>query len=169
MKSRLMRLWQPMQSRWQQMGRREQLALKTAATLAGLALVWWVLLAPALHTLRSSEIESLQLDTQLIRMQELQAQVRELKDRPPMSAEAARRALESSVSQRFGQRAQLSPNGNQFTLTLKSVSAEALAQWLTQARINAHSHIVEARLIRTPTGLSQDSWDGTLLVDLPGH
>jgi general secretion pathway protein M len=169
MKSEILRIGHLLRSRWQLLGDREQLALLTAATLLVMALLWWVLLAPALHTLRTADSDAQRLDAQLIQMQQLQAQVRELKDRPPLRPEMAMEALQSSVRQRFGSQAQLQSSGHQITLTLKAAQAEALALWLTQARVNAHAHIVEAHLHRNPLALAQASWDGTLVLDLPAR
>jgi general secretion pathway protein M len=169
MKTELTRLFQAAQARWQQLGRRDQLALLAAASICGLALVWWVLLLPATQTLRHSAAQYQRLDAQLQQMQRLQAQAQALKNRPPVRPDDAMNALESSVRQRFGNRAQLIASGGKVTLTLKAVQADTLAQWMTQARVNSHARILEARLTRNPPALAQLTWDGTIVLDLPGQ
>jgi general secretion pathway protein M len=57
-------------------------------------------------------------------------------------------------------------NGALATLTLKGVPAEALAQWLAQARVNAHATLKEARLLRG-TAATPPTWDGALVLGLP--
>ena len=56
---------------------------------------------------------------------------------------------------------------------LNFLSAEALAQWLAQARVNARAAPSEARLARTASvaapgaAASAAAWDGTLVMSLP--
>ena len=40
--------------RWQQLGERDRRAIAWGATLLGLALLWWLALAPAIATLREA-------------------------------------------------------------------------------------------------------------------
>ena len=51
-------------------------------------------------------------------------------------------------------------------VTLQATSADALAQWLAQVRLNARSTPVEARLTRiaAPAGVA---WSGVLVMGLP--
>jgi len=63
--------------------------------------------------------------------------------------------------------------GERATVTLKGVSADALAQWLTQSRVNARAAPTEARLVRnaavsgpTPSA-SAATWDGSVVMTLP--
>ena len=52
--------------------------------------------------------------------------------------------------------------GERVTVTLKGVSADALAQWLVQARLNARALPSEAHWVRSGPG----TWDGTLVLNL---
>ena len=78
--------------------------------------------------------------------------------------------------------AQLNVVGDRATITLKGASADALAQWLAQARSNARATPVEARLTRSATAaapagqtpvtlgrpvVAMPRWDGTLVLALP--
>ena len=74
------------------------------------------------------------------------------------------------VAKKMTNAAQLSVSGERATITLKGASAQALAQWLTQTRINARLVPSEAHLSRSangPTGLT--NWNGTLTLTLPAR
>ena len=53
--------------------------------------------------------------------------------------------------------------GERVTVTLKAASADALAQWLVQVRLNVRTTPTEARLVRNAAG----TWDGVLVLTLP--
>lgn len=173
--------------RWQALAPREQTLVLAAAGLVGLALLWWVALAPALATLRSAPARHAELDTQLQRMQGLQAEARQLQAAPRTNTGDAVGALRTALTQRLGNTAQLNVVGDRATVTLKGAPAEALGQWLAQARGNARATPVEARLTRSaPPAAATGSapggtapvlgaqaptaaprWDGTLVLALP--
>lgn len=155
-------------SAWARLAPRERRLLAMAAAVVGLALLWWLALAPALATLRQAETQSRALDAQWQQMQSLQAEAEALKSSPRMAHDEALRALETSVKQRLGAAAQLSVVGERANLTLKSVPAAALASWLAEARVNARAVPVEARLTRAPGAAgSEAQWSGTLSLGLP--
>ena len=56
--------------------------------------------------------------------------------------------------------------GERASVTLKNASPDALAEWLIQARLNARSVPLEARLVRNPApgGIT---WSGVLMMALP--
>jgi len=156
----------PLRAHWQRLAAREQTLVLLAAALVGLALAWWVLLAPALHTWRSSAARHAEVDAQLRHMQQLQAQALQLRDAPrPQGGGAAVAALRASTTQILGAGAQLTAAGEQASVTLKGVPAEALAHWLAQARASAHAVPVQARLTRSAGAVP--AWDGTLVLALP--
>lgn len=162
-----------LRERWAALAPRERTLLLAAATVVGLALLWWGLLAPALQTLRGSAARHAALDAQLQHMQALQAEALQLKDVPrPQSGEALR-TLQGSLAQQLGAGAQIAAAGDRATVTLKGVPAEALAQWLSQARSTARAVPVEARLVRSATGANGANagarWDGTLVLALPSN
>lgn len=163
-------------ARWRQLAERERRLVLIALTLVAAAALWWLGLAPALGSLRSADARHRQVDTQLQQMQALQAQAKSLQAQPKLSYEESLRALEASVKQGLGSAARLQVSGERATVTLKGVSADALAQWLTQARVNARAAPSEARLVRNaavgaitaPTAAtSAVTWDGTLVMSLP--
>lgn len=147
--------------RWHGATRREQQFLLAALALVLVALLWWVGVAPALSTLHQASNQRQQLDVQLQDMQRLQAQAKALQAQPRITAEEARRLLEASVKP-LGAMAQLTQAGERFTVTFKAAPADAVAQWLAQARLNVRSMPSEARLVRNAAG----SWDGTLVLSI---
>jgi len=169
-----------LRARWSSLAPRERQALALAAGTVGLALLWWVLLAPALQTLRAAPAQHALLDQQLQRMQRLEAEAQRLQaELPPPSTEspnalpAARpdlqRSLQESVST-LGTGARLVLQGERAQLTLKNVPAPALAAWLGQARQNLRVGAVEMRLTAATgvaPGSNDQQWDGSLVLGLP--
>ena len=176
----------PLRARWQALAPREQTLVLAAAGLVAVALLWWVALAPALATLRTAPARHAELDAQLHRMQSLGAEAQQLQSAPRTARGDAAGALRTALAQRLGNTAQLNMVGDRATVTLKGAPADALAQWLAQARSNARAAPVEARLTRStaaapartpnapaaPTALGNPAtamprWDGTLVLALP--
>lgn len=156
---------QRLAQRWQGLAPREQTLIGSAAAVVAFALVWWLAIAPALSVLKNASTQRAALDAQLQQMQTLQTQAKALQGQPKLTVQDSARALEASVKQRLGGAAQLSVAGSQATLTLKNVPADALAQWLGQARTVAKAVPSQARL-RLSTS-SAGAWDGTLVLSLP--
>ena len=151
-----LRLW------WGQRSHKEKWTLKLAMALLAGYLVWALALAPALRTLRSYEVSRIKLDADLQTMQGLQAQAQALQSMPRLSHSTATQALRDSVQNAFGKNADFSANGANATVTVRGVSADALAQWLLGARTEALSAPVQVRLSNTTSG-----WSGTLQMALP--
>jgi general secretion pathway protein M len=147
--------------RWQGASQRERQMLLAALALVLGAFLWWVTLAPALATLRATDNQRRLLDAQLQQMQRLQAQAKTFQAQPRIAFEDARRLLEASMKP-LGTTAQMVLVGERATVTFKGASADAVAQWLTQVRLNARSIPTEARLVRSAAG----TWDGTLALNL---
>lgn len=151
------------QTRWQGASEPEKRSLSAALVVLALALVWWLALAPALAVWRTANAQRSALDTQLEHMRSLQAQARALQALPKLNATDARRALEESLKP-LGSAAQMSAQVDRLTVTLKGVSAPALAQWLSSSRQNAHWVPSEAHLKRVNVGT--DAWDGSVVFSL---
>jgi general secretion pathway protein M len=151
-----LRLW------WGQRSHKEKWALKLAVAVLAGYLVWALALAPALRTLRGYEVSRFKLDADLQTMQGLQAQAQALQSMPRLSQLTATQALRDSVQNAFGKNADFSANGANATVTLRSVPADTLAQWLLSARTQALSAPIQARLSNTTSG-----WSGTLQMALP--
>jgi general secretion pathway protein M len=178
--------------RWASLAGREKTMVVSAGLVMGLALLWWVALAPALQTLRAADAQHAQVDAQLQSMRLLAAEANALRGQRALGYEESLRNLESSIKQTFGAGAVLSVSDARASLTLKGVSADALAQWLSQARINARVVPSEARLLRSSAGAPDAAgvpfsaassasaksasvspspvlWDGVLVLALPAR
>ena len=162
----LLDAFQPVSARWTQLAAREKNLVRLALGLVFATLLWLLILAPALTTLRTADAQAKVLDAKLQRMQTLQAQAQSLQKQPPLGFDDALRALTAATKQTLGTSAQLNVAGDRASVTLKGASADALAQWLVQARVNARSVPLEARLVRGPaTGAA--IWNGVLVMGLP--
>ncbi|MBS0453628.1 MAG: type II secretion system protein M [Proteobacteria bacterium] len=140
-----------LQARWTALEARERQLVALCAGLIGLALVWWLVLAPALKTLREAPAEHARLDAQLQQMTTLQAQAKALQAQPRANREEATKALEGSVHAGLGPSSQMQQQGGGegVNVVIRGVSAEALATWLAQARGNARAVPREVHLTRS--------------------
>ena len=156
----------PAQARWSRLAAREKNFLTIALALLVLALVWKLALAPSIKTLRTSTARATALDAQLQNMLSLQNQASALQGQAPLGYDDALRALNLATRQTLASTAQVSVVADRANVTLQAASADALAQWLVQARLNARAVPVEARLTRamSPAGAT---WSGTLVMGLP--
>jgi general secretion pathway protein M len=156
-----------LQERWQAVSRREQRLVLGALALVFCAALWWLALAPTLATLKSADQQRGVLDAQLQQMMRLQAQAQTLQAQPRIALDEARRLLEASVKP-LGASAQLVMSGEHVSVTFKGISADALAQWLTQVRQNVRSVPTQARLVRSAAAgaAASATWDGTLVLNL---
>ena len=153
------------------------LGLLLAGAVVAAAALWWLALAPALATLRAADAQHRQLDAQLQQMRSLQTQAAALQSQPKLGFDDAQRTLEALLKQKLGASAQMSVIGDRASITLKGANADALAQWLTQARINARAVPSEVRLVRSAapgagaaaSGAGNAVWDGTLVLNLPAR
>jgi len=152
-----------LKAHWGKLAPREQRMVLGTTLLVVCALLWWLVIAPAVRTLRAAPAQHAALDVQLQQMLSLQAQAQALQNQPRLAYDDALRALELTIRQRLGTTARYSIAGERVTVTLTGATPEALAQWLAQARVNARALPAEARLKRTAAG----QWDGTLVMTLP--
>lgn len=155
-----------LQARWRQLAAREKTFLASVLALIVLALLWQLVLAPSLKTLRTSDTQANALNAQLQHMLSLQNQASALQRQAPLSFDDALRALNLATKQTLAATAQVNVVADRANVTLQAVSAEALAQWIAQVRLNARSVPIEARLTRgtTPAGAT---WTGSLVMSLP--
>jgi general secretion pathway protein M len=152
-----------LKARWDALAPREKAWVAGTGALVAVVIVWLIAVAPALRTLRTAEEQHRSLDAQLQHMRSLQAQAQALQAQPKQSREEALRLLELSVRERLGTTARSLVSGDRVTITLSGTAPIALAQWLTQARVNARALPSEAHLRRNSGGL----WEGTLVLTLP--
>lgn len=157
---------QPLQARWAEMPAREKKLVTLAAGLVLAAVLWQLLLAPALTTVRQADAQARVLDAELQHMKTLQAQAQSLQNQPALDPAQALRALEQATRQVLGATTPLQVSGERATVTLQGASADAVAQWLAQARLNARSVPLEARLTRAANG-GGSRWSGAIVMSLP--
>ena len=151
-----------LKSHWQASSRREQRLVLTAIAVVGVALLWWVALAPALAVLKTADALRQSQDVELQHMHRLQQQARTLMALPTLNEIEARRALEGSLKI-LGESAGIGTQMDRLVITLKGAQAQPLVQWLANVRQNVQLVPQEARLKRNPTG----SWDGTVVFVIP--
>jgi general secretion pathway protein M len=150
----------PLQKRLAQ-NPREQRLVRGAVALLVLALLWFVALRPAIGTLRSAQSQGPLLRSQLQDMLQLQAQAQVLQALPAAQTQDSKSLLEAALAT-LGATAQMSLTGDRATITLEGSSADALAQWLTQARLNARARPLELHLTQ-----SQGLWKGRIVLQMP--
>lgn len=159
---------QPLRTRWQQLAARDKNLVRLVLALVLGLLLWQFSLKPSIALLRTADAQARALDAQLQQMRAAQAQAQSLQKQPPLDFDAASRALTATTQQTLGATAQLSMTGDQARVLLKDASPDALAEWLTQARLNARSVPLEARLVRgnPPSGVT---WSGVVMMGLPAR
>jgi len=147
---------------WQGRAPRERQALVSVVVVVVLFAVWSLFIAPALRTLREAPAQLDRLDTQLQQMQRAATESVVLRSVAPVSNAQAALALKAA-SDRLGDRARLTVQGDRASIALTGVDTESLRAWLQEARSGARARPVEAQLQRGPQGYS-----GALNVTLGG-
>ena len=163
----------PLRQRWASLAQREQNLVLIAGTVVLLALVWWIALAPALHSLRTAPARHAAADRELQTMLQMQSQAELLRQQPQANNADVRTQLEQSIKAEMPATAQMQWLGNRAQVTLTNAPAPALARWLSQVRDNSHASVAEMKLNRAPADAADAAastrWSGNLLLDLPGH
>ena len=148
---------------WLRASAREQVALRIAATVVLLALVWWVGLQPALKTLKNARTQAPVVRAQYEQMLQMQAQAAALhaqaQEQQPVSDPKA--VLQDSIST-LEKNARVALAGERATVSFKQARPADLALWLEQLRLKAHSSVLEMHMTQA-AGL----WSGSVLVQLP--
>jgi general secretion pathway protein M len=147
---------------WQARTRRERQMVVVVLGVLGLFLAWIVAVQPALRIAREAPAQLDRLDAQYQQMQRVAAESVALRAAPRVSLSQATAALKAAT-ERLGDRAKLSLQGERATVTLTGVNPEALRAWLGEARSGARARPVEAQLQRSAQGYS-----GTLGLTLGG-
>lgn len=147
---------------WRSRAPRERQALGVGFLLVLLVLVWLVLVQPAWRTAREAPARLDQLDRQLQQLQATASEVRSLRSVTPVSSMQANAALKAATD-RLGERARMSLQGDRATLNFTGIPADALRSWLNEVRSAGRARPVEASLSRAAEGYS-----GTLILTLGG-
>jgi general secretion pathway protein M len=152
-----------LRARWLDLAPREKVMVAAAIAVVAFGIAWLVFVGPALSTLQSAETQRRSLDAQLQRMAALRTQAQSMQSQPRANRDESVRQLELAVRQRLGTSARMQVAGDRVTITLTGTPADALAQWLAQARASAHALPAEAHLVRNGAG----AWEGSLVLALP--
>ncbi len=145
---------------WAHSSAREKALMRAGAALVTLALLWWVAISPALRTLRDAPTQGPALQAHLQTMLQLQAHATALQSQPKVAAGDSKTLLDAALPT-LGTTARMAISGERATVTLDASGAEALAQWLTQVRLNAHARPLEIHLTQ-----SQGRWSGRVVLQL---
>lgn len=152
----------PVQGWWRALSARDRSLATTGMVLLGLFVVWWLAVQPAWRIIAAAPAELDALDTQLQAMQRLAAESAELRATPPVNSDQASAALQAAT-QRLGDKARLTLQGDRAVLTLNGAGTMQLRGWLAEARSGARARPVEVKLARGAQGFS-----GTLVVAIGG-
>ena len=152
---------QRLHSIWQGMAVRERRLVLVAAALVAAASIWWVLLAPALRTLRQAPAEKAAVAEQLAHMRSLQSQAAALQKQPALSSADSQGQLTALAAQLLGEHS-IVWQGKQANVTLHNVPPQRLGQWLAQARSQARAIAQQAQLEYSSAG-----WNGSMVMRLP--
>ena len=146
-----------------------------ALGLVLLALMLWTWnLAPALKTLREVPLQLTQLQDQTQKLKLMQAQAQAFQKSPRLPTREAGLLLQKDAAETLASGARLNIEGTRATLTLSSVSAESLAQFLAVVRTQAQVLPIEAHLQKfsdpaaTQKTAAPELWRGTMVLSLPG-
>lgn len=156
------RVFAPLQVWWRGLARREQTLVLVASALIAGALLWALAVAPAWRTLVRAPAEIDRLDAELQTMQRLAAEATALRAAPPVTPDQAAAALKAAT-ERLGDKARLSLQGERATVTFTGVGTGPLRDWLAEVRAGARARPIDANLSRAAPGYS-----GTLTVAIGG-
>jgi len=152
---------------WAQRHARERRTLIGAAWILGLAVLWQWGLAPALHTLRHAPRLQAEAAATVQQLQTLAAEAQALQQRAPAASlgrTATLQALDTLTAGTLGAQATLQTGPDRVTATLTGVAPQAMAEWLSRARIDAHLRVDGTRLTRAPDA----TWSGSVTLSGEG-
>lgn len=145
---------------WRARPTRDRTAIAVMASVLGAFLLWTLGVAPAWRTLQTAPAQIEALDTQLLHMRTMAAEVRELRNTAPIAAAQAGVAMKAAA-ERHGDKVRLTLQADRALVTFTGASPEQVRALLVEARSAARARPVEAQLTRGPTG-----FNGTLVLSL---
>jgi len=151
------------QARWSQASAREQTLVRFAVSVLLLAALWFVALRPAWVGLKAARTQAPVVRAQYEQVLQLQAQAQALRAQAPAAPVDAKAVLQSALGS-LEKNARLAVLAERATVSFKDARPEALARFLEQARLVAHTSTVEMHLSQA-AGL----WSGSLVLLLPAQ
>ena len=147
-------------ARYAKLDARERRMVVIIAVALTFLIVWLVLVRPALNTLETAPAQRDQADAQLLQMQAISNEARQLRALPPVPPSVAEQVLKSATDE-LGGKAKIQMQGDRATLSVTGINGEELRKWLIQARGGARARPIEANLVR-----AGDGYNGTLVVSI---
>ena len=137
---------------------RERVMVAVMGGAVAFLAVWLLFVRPAWNTLAQAPVQRAQADLQLLEMQKLAAEAKELRALPPVPQSVAEQVLKSATDD-LGAKAKFAMQGDHGTLSVTGINGEDLRTWLLKARGGARARPIEASLTRAGEG-----YNGTLVV-----
>ena len=147
-----------LRERYTKLDARERQMVVVIGLALGFLLVWLVLVRPAWKTLDDAPALREQADAQLLQMQAISNEAKQLRALPPVPQSVAEQVLKAATDA-LGGKGKLSVQNDRAVLSLTGASGEDLRKWLIQARGGARARPIEANLVR-----AGDGYNGTLVV-----
>ena len=147
-----------LRARYSKLDARERQMVVIIGAAVSFLIVWLALVRPALNTLDAAPALRAQADAQLLQMQAISNEAKQLRALPPVPPSVAEQVLKSATDE-LGGKAKISVQGDRATLSVTGINGEELRKWLIQARGGARARPIEANLVR-----SGDGYNGTLIV-----
>lgn len=147
-------------ARYARLDARERQMVVIIVAAVTFLVVWLALVRPAMNTLETAPALRDQADAQLLQMQAISNEARQLRALPPVPQSVAEQVLKSATDE-LGGKAKISVQGDRATLSVTGINGEELRKWLIQARGGARARPVEADLVR-----AGDGYNGTLIVTI---
>ena len=149
------------QARWSQASAREQTLLRMASIVLLLAALWFIALRPAWVGLKAARTQAPLVRAQYEQVLQLQAQALALRAQAPGAPVDAKAVLQSGLGS-LEKNARIVVLDQRATISFKDAQPDALARYLEQARLMAHTSTLEMHLNQA-AGL----WSGSLVLQLP--
>ena len=147
-----------MRARFAKLDARERQMVVVIGGLLSFLIVWLLLVRPAWTTLDDAPMLRTQADAQLLQMQAIANEAKQLRALPPVPQSVAEQVLKSATDD-LGGKAKFAMQGDRGTLSVTGINGEDLRTWLLKARGGARARPVEASLMRAGEG-----YNGTLVV-----
>lgn len=147
--------------RWQGLNERERSLVLLAASAVAVLLVWQLALKPIWTAWRDLPAKTRQVEGELLQLQLLASDAKDLKGQPTISPAQAQDAIKAAT-ERLGAHGKLAIVGDRATLTLTEASPAEWRTWLAEVRASARARPVSAQIQRGANGLQ-----GQVVVSLP--
>lgn len=152
---------QNMTQRWQAMNERERRLVLLGTSAVALLVVWLLVLKPVWTAWRELPAKTRQVEGELLQLQLLASDAKDLKGQPAISPAQAQEAIKAAT-ERLGSHGKLSIAGDRATLTLMDASPTEWRTWLAEVRAGARARPISAQIQRGSNGLQ-----GQVVISVP--